>query len=272
MVSRKVALANSVKDTIARVAWTLPHDVRRSVFRRLRPQTAALHDSMRQNALGDVPGLSVALKPAVELRCIFLHIPKNGGTSVGRTLFGEYGGNHMPMGSYQLIYDRADFESFHKFCFSRNPYDRLLSGYRFGTRGATRVDGARESQRHVRARKPLLVSAFGESESFEQFVLEWVNPANVRIFEHLRPQHRFACDPSGKLAVDFVGRVENFDADFQTVCERLGVERELMHDRQTHAADSDAATWRDEYTPAMRKVVEEVYAKDLRLFDYTFDG
>ena len=272
MVKRRAALANSVRDTVARAAWALPHDARRSLYRRLRPETAALHDAMRANGLQELPGLTVSLKGADALRCIFLHIPKNGGTSVGRTLFGEYGGNHMPMGSYQIIYSREEFESYFKFCFSRNPYDRLLSGYRFASRGATRIDGNVDGQRHVRARKPLLVSAVEGSENFEQFVLEWVDPAYARLFEHLRPQHRFACDPSGRLAVDFVGRVENFDADFQIVCDRLGVERELMHDRKTRAAESDAATYRDEYTPAMRKIVEKVYAKDLRLFDYSFDG
>lgn len=267
-----ITTKNRLRDGAARAIWTLPHDRRRSMYRRLNPSMAAMHDNMRRYDLDEREGLSVSLVGADRLSCIFLHIPKNGGTSVGRTLFGEYGGNHMPIGTYQLIYDRETYSSMFKFGFSRNPFDRLLSGYRFARQGAERVAGARAHNRDGRpTNKPLPKVAAGAYDTFEEFVLEWVaGEGKIRDYEHFRPQYRFACDPAGRLGLDFVGRFENFAEDFATVQERLGVTDDLMHDRRS-SSEGDAP-YRDHYTPAMRAVVEKVFERDLRLFDYTFDG
>lgn len=269
MLGDRDSLLTTGRDFAARAAWSLPHDLRRNVFRRLSPKTAELHDAMRTTALGEVPGLSVSLLAARELGCIFVHVPKNGGTSVGRTLFGEYRGNHMPIGSYQLIYEREEFDRSFKFAFSRDPYDRLLSGFWYAKRGADRVDDIPTHHGPDLARKPGLWRAVDGVDTFEEFVHQWVTTANARRWEHFRPQHRFVCAPNGKLAVDFMGRVENFDDDFASICARLGVDAPLIHDRKTRRDDdTDAAAPIDQYTPAMRRIVHDVYGRDFEIFGY----
>ncbi len=263
---------NAGRDRLARLIWLLPHDLRRSLYFRLRPSTGELYESMRTNQLGEIPGLTVSLAEADRLRCIFVHIPKCGGSSIGRALFGTYNGNLMPLASYQMIYSSADFEDFFKFAIVRNPFDRLLSGYHFAKHGSGDVPPVGERTQQVGTlSKPANVDSVELYEDFEHFVTDWVTPANVRLFEHFRPQHRFACSPDGRLGLDYVGRFESIGESFRVVAERLGVEPELPHERRTNTSDA-TKRYADHYTPAMRRIVERVFARDLQLFDYSFAG
>ncbi len=264
-------LASSGRDGVARALWLLPHDLRRSAFLRFRPQLASLYREMRTNEIGDIPGLKISLVAADRHRCIFVHVPKNGGTSIGRSLFDPYRGNHLPIATYQMIYDKSDFEAFFKFAFVRNPFDRLLSGYRFMAQQAELTAAAGKSIRTGKDGKPLASSAVTGHEDFEHFVTNWVTPTNVRVFEHFRPQHRFVCTPDGRIPFDHLGRFESMAESFDVITERLGVDVELRHDRPSRDRGDDRH-YADHYTPSMRRIAEQVFARDLRLFDYTFDG
>ena len=270
-----VPALNTGKDVAARAAWLLPHDVRRSVFLRLNPSRARLYEVMRTHELGDVDRLTVSLAGFEQLEAIFVHIPKNGGTSAGRSLVGNYDGNHMPIRSYQMIYSKSDYDRFFKFAFSRNPFDRLVSGYRSAVvgnaeHGATNIPGTSHNEGpRDRLLKPRLEwEILQDFRDFEHFVTEWVTPGNTRRFEHFRPQHRFACSPDGQLQLDFVGHFESIDRDYAIVAERLGVKTDLRHENRTLGKKD--RSYLDYYTPSTRRIVERIYRKDLDLFDYAF--
>jgi hypothetical protein len=55
---------------------------------------------------------------------------------------------------------------------------------------------------------------------FEEYI-EW------RVREEPIQQSSFFRDESGEYIVNFIGRLETIQADFQQVCERIGVEAEL---------------------------------------------
>lgn len=261
------------RDSLARAVFVLPHDVRRSVFRRLRPHDHEVYATMRANDLGVVPGQTISLTHFDQLKCIFVHIPKCAGISVGRTLFGEYEGNHLPIPAYQMIFDQQDFDEYFKFSFVRNPWDRLVSAYRFMKHGAEAATAvglvAPDASRHAETKRSVR-SEVSQFDDFEHFVTSWVRPENIRLHEHFRGQHRFVCSPNGKLQLDFVGRFETLDQDVQSVAERLGVATELVHHNRTNASHETKASVRDMYTPRTRDIVAKMYEKDIRLFDYSF--
>lgn len=267
-----------VRDTLGRALWTLPHDVRRSMFLTARPAQRELYETMREHDLGEIPGQDVSLAAFDRYRCIFVHIPKCAGISVGRSLFGDYKGNHLGIPTYQIVFSKADFDAYFKFAFVRNPWDRVLSGYRF-MRSVYRqyeseygsVPRPEEYTDASDDRKTKLSTKFevhGYAD-FEAFVTDWISPRNLRVHEQFRPQHRFVCSPDGRLQLDFVARFESIESDFATIAERLGIDATLGHDNRT---DGAAVDYRDHYTPQMRRIVEQHYAKDIELFDYSFDG
>jgi hypothetical protein len=73
---------------------------------------------------------------------------------------------------------------------------------------------------------------------------------------------------NGRVAVDFVARLENLQPDFEQVCQRLGLARVVLphKNRKLHwhyAQYYDAET---------RRIVGDYYAADIEAFGYRFEG
>ena len=68
--------------------------------------------------------------------------------------------------------------------------------------------------------------------------------------------------------VDFVGRFENFNEDYEKIRQKIGTGEALKHLNKTK--DKKEKSYRDVYTPEMVDIVSKVYKKDLELFNYSF--
>jgi Sulfotransferase family len=135
------------------------------------------------------------------------------------------------------------FNNFFKFAFVRNPWDWQVSLYEFAL--------ARPGhEQHA------LFKSFG---SFERY-LEW------RINEDRNLQKDFLVDESGALLIDFVGRYERLEADFELVCRRLGVDCRLPRLNQT--PHRHYSTY---YTPRLHALVAEAFREDIEFFGYQAD-
>ena len=64
-----------------------------------------------------------------ELQAIFFHVPKAAGTSLRRALY-DSKSFHIPAIRYRIA-DAERFSNYFKFCIVRNPWDRLLSAFRY---------------------------------------------------------------------------------------------------------------------------------------------
>ena len=60
---------------------------------------------------------------------LFIHIPKNAGTSISRSLNMYH--NHYRYLYYTQILDENQLSSLYKFCVVRNPWDRIVSCYTY---------------------------------------------------------------------------------------------------------------------------------------------
>ncbi len=217
-----------------------------------------------------------------EHRCIFIHIPKCGGTSIEESLgyhrlgLRRGGQDHRRLASMQRaiwppsfgVYHPAEFvrfvkqrrfaasrghaiaskpqyENYFKFTVVRNPWDRAYSWYR-----------------NV-VRDPLHRRAFRVSDdcSFEDFMHDhlgcWA----------LDPQMDWLTDRDGTVRVDYVGRFENLNDSYNEARAQIGLEpivlNKLLH--------SDKKHYRHAYTNALREQVAEKYAEEIERFSYSFD-
>jgi len=70
----------------------------------------------------------------------------------------------------------------------------------------------------------------------------------------------------GKIAVDFVGRFENLQKDFNHVC--TVIKRPLV--KLPHAQKTDHRPYQEYYDKVTKAIVEDRYACDIDTFGYCF--
>jgi hypothetical protein len=192
-------------------------------------------------------------------KCIFIHIPKTAGISISKTLFGNLSGSHWGITHYTGVFGKRTIDEYFKFAFVRNPWDRLYSAYNFLKNGGITENDTRFTKENLSG-----------VNSFEEFILEWLNEGSLIVYWHFVPQHYFITSKKNrdKILVDFVGKFENIEEDFQKVCRQL----KLQNKHLLHINDNGrpGGSYRNAYTQKMIDKVADLYKKDIDLFNYSF--
>ena len=180
-------------------------------------------------------------------RCIFIHQRKAAGTSIIRA-FGKT--PSFPLGIKNpewhwfnngvLGRGWAYRPPFYVFSAVRNPFDRVVSAWKF-------LKATRD--------RPL-----------EEVLLH--PPSSSYVHVHLtRPQIASLRTADGSLVTDDLVRFESLQADFDRVCDRLGKPRVLI----PHAnAGPREAGYRQYFNAESRRLAEELFKDDLETFGYDF--
>ena len=208
-----------------------------------------------------------------ERNCIFVHIPKTGGTSIEDAIWGPDRGRrsekHLWMGMVDPLHNKyqtgglqhllatqiraevgeAVFDRCYRFAFVRNPWAKVVSQY------------------YALKHRPKLAEHMGlaRSCSFQDYVrcLARHHERHVQSCE----QWRFVLDDDGSQLVDFLGRFETLAEDFRTVAHAIGLDHAVL----PHAMKSSRLMpWRQHYDPQSTRLVAEIYARDIQLFGYDF--
>lgn len=235
------------------ILWSFPYSLRRLIVRTVRPHFYNTLQDMRT-----VETSRYSYKPFDEKKCIFVHIPKCAGVSISRTLFGNLAGGHANITKYQIIFSKHEFETYFKFAFVRNPWDRLVSAFHFFREGGMAKPDKIFAEKHLSAYR-----------DFEDFVRRGLNLENLET-THFMPQYRFVCDIGDiRPKVDFIGFYENLREDFNYVRNRLDISANLKYQNKTSNRKID---YRDYYTDETIEIVANVYQKDIEIFGYDFDN
>lgn len=187
---------------------------------------------------------------------IFIHIPKCAGISVATGLFGRQQiPAHLKLVNYRILLPENTFNQSYKFTFVRNPWDRVVSAYEYFLRGG-RVAHDMQWAKDVLYR----------FNDFEEFVIEWVNEENIWEKEHFALQSSFIT-LNGKMSVDFIGRHEEMESDYEKLRKILGFGGSLPVINKT----LDRKPYQAYYTDKTASIIEQVYAKDISLLNYSFE-
>lgn len=199
-----------------------------------------------------------ARRVAAGATTVFVHTPRCAGTSMRKAVPDALTHSHFSAGDYRLLLGRERFARCFTFGFVRNPWDRLVSSFFHLKRGGDHANDKAWADRHL-----------ARYDHFDEFVTEWLTPANVfSDVWHFVPMTRFVCLPGhARPALDFLGRYETLAEDFAAVAARLGLGATL---ERVNAAPRDRSNYRDYYTPKTRRIVERVYQSDVRAFEYEF--
>lgn len=138
---------------------------------------------------------------------------------------------------------KAIFDNYFTFIFVRNPWDWQVSLYHFVKKDPT-------NQHHD------LINSFN---GFDEYI-EW------RCAEDARFQRDFVVDENGEQIVDFIGRKERLNEDFQHICAKIGIPGKQV----PHLNQSVSTSYRDFYNDHTRNLVGDTFKADVDFFGYDF--
>jgi hypothetical protein len=168
---------------------------------------------------------------------IFIHIPKTAGTSlsvyygqimtpidveIGGSAIGEilqpyymkrFGINkHSAANTFKYILGDKVFNDYYKFCFVRNPFDRIVSVYKFLKTWLPNSMATEHAKifENFNSLMDMLNSEY------------WQNTPGVD--NMFQPQAYWVLDVNNKMLVDYVGRVENIVTDIHALNKSLNLE------------------------------------------------
>jgi chondroitin 4-sulfotransferase 11 len=175
-----------------------------------------------------------------EANALFVHIPKTGGNSIKRIIYGvDCGGTGLHTAAWEYRAHSAEiYDRLFVFAAVRHPLLRLTSAFAFLKCGGMTREDEIWSGRWLRRYddvKALLRALDDDAE--RKRIMHWT---------HFIPQRYFLCDFDGRPIVDHLVRTENFAADMRRVCDRLHLPYCERHDNVTQYCPSTTASFDEE--------------------------
>jgi hypothetical protein len=188
-------------------------------------------------------------------RTIFIHIPKNAGTSIEEALFNTKIG-HKTCKQFQA-HNSKKFKSYWKFAIVRNPYDRLVSAFHFLKKGGFHEPDRIWSKKNI-----------GHIDDFEHFIDSLKDKkfaTKIMRWQHFQPQSFYLENLSNIIDVDHIGRFENLDNEFDLIKKHLNLNnKQIKHNNRSIRGDYGSYYKNNE----MKNVVQILYKKDFKNFGY----
>ena len=220
---------------------------------------------------------------------MFIHIPKTGGESLEKSM-------HL-VKSHQTWWDHRQWYSGGRsglvVTIIRNPFDRMLSWFKFCLHGWNGVLPG-PAPHCLKAHEAVNYHGGPHNDStvslaFEEwikamvlnpkFVHPWLTYPNQAFLGGIAPLH-----------VDFIIRFEHYAEDFYVLAHALGINTTISHENSSSGAAGGkmdghnkfnisfneevgallSRPYRELYTDTAKKLVELQYASDLLAFNYTF--
>jgi hypothetical protein len=208
---------------------------------------------------------------------LFVHIAKTGGTSIRKALWryqwidpyrlpqflcsrissmtghkiGAKFPRHAKIIAAQEMLPREVFERLFKFAFVRNPWDLQVSSYH-----------------HIRHERPRLITHIDSFEAFLRWKFDPTRPPQYHADMSTELQSDYLIDLHGNRIIDFVGRHEFLEKDFETACHLMGIRPpKLPHSRKATDRRKD---YRSYYTDTTAQLIADHYQMDIENFGFQF--
>ena len=193
-------------------------------------------------------------------RCIFIHIPKNAGTSIRQAL-GLVGGGHRPW-RYHANTQPQVWRQYISFAVVRNPWDRVVSAYQH----------AKMQTSHWHAGQSIAHPDYQllADKSFEECLAILCRQPGRLSHESWLDQTQWIVDvesPDKTTMVQSLLRYETLADDFARFCRRLRVDGQALPTLNTSQRSGD---YRSYYSEQTKNMVAQLYAEDIQRFGYAF--
>jgi hypothetical protein len=208
-----------------------------------------------------------------DLRLIFIHIPKNAGSSI-ETLFGVKPFDwkipnydvltgwcpkrciHLQHATPKQLLETGlisedIWDSYYKFAIVRNSWERSLSDYIWMLK-STGVSGSFKEY-------------LNREGKFKYYLLDTTEPVN-RV-DHIIPQVDFT-HMKNKPVLDEIISFDNLSEGFQNVCEHIGIDSAVLpHIKKGVISQKHYSYF---YNDELKNLVSEIYHEDIQAFNFEY--
>lgn len=150
----------------------------------------------------------------------------------------KYDKHHVPLWYYKdNILTPDEYKSYFKFAFVRNPFDRLVSVWKYAMKWSKENGHSHE-----------------EFPSFN----EWIKTPHQ--------MYKYGDQYTFVKGCNFIGKLENIQCDFNFICDRIGIQRvELPVTNRT-----EHKHYTKYYNEESISIVKHRYSNDIKHFNYEF--
>jgi len=157
------------------------------------------------------------------------------------------GMKHITAQNMKDIVGNKIWSSYFTFSFVRNPWDRILSAYLKRRKDANRI---------VRSTWPNSKLLFNISVMIKYGIMGTKS----------KRQTDYITNDEGEIIVDFIGRFENLEKDFERVCSKIGVSASLG----TNNDSTSHSDYREYYYSITKEIVKRHEIRDGNKLYYNF--
>lgn len=142
------------------------------------------------------------------------------------------------------------YYNYFKFAFVRNPWGHVLSLYRYRNR---------KKQPNTNS-----INLMAKIMTFEEYVESYIaSHTNINL------QKKWVTDENGNIIVDYIGKFETLQEDYNKILENLGMCKNTLPGLNTDPTKA-GFYYRNYYNEKTKSIVYERYKDDIELFGYTF--
>lgn len=194
-------------------------------------------------------------------KLIFIHIPRTGGTSIEKAILNNRSGwwgihapsKHLNASIAKKIY-QPYWGDYFKFSFVRNPWDRMVSLLKYGKFYGVElgVEGELLIDKYLKK--------FNKVEYDTRFF-------NLKQFENFKQKPQSVYMNILGEEMDFIGRFENLQEDFNNVCDLIKVNSQKLENLEKSPQRGEYSSY---YNHINKSIIKNKYLLDIEEFNYSF--
>lgn len=138
--------------------------------------------------------------------------------------------------------DKEKWESYTKFCFVRNPYSRVLSGWK-----------------HMKI-------SLGLSETLDEYISN-TNVTDIEYGHVFMTQKKQIEDENGNCGVDIIGRFEHLEEDFCEILKKIGF-NQIIHKNIKRNVSNESSSETFVYEKKTVEKINKLFKDDFESFHY----
>lgn len=180
---------------------------------------------------------------------IFIHINKTAGTSIGKAI-GLPIKDHLMATEVIARIGIDKWNAAYKFTVVRNPWDKVVSHYEYRRK---------KNKTQIASRNISFTDWVKMTYGEEKNTFYYNNPRSFQ------PQVDWLKDIEGKISMDFIGKFESINKDFNHIRDVIGLDATLPH-----LNASNRVSYQSYYDDETRDIVAHWFREDIEEFGYSF--